>query len=188
MRGPVMPLPPSFLELLPRWVAQQRWYAGKGRVPALTRIGGLSLDEPAGEVGIEIHLVLDESGPARTVYQIPLTCRRARLAGADHALVATVREESVDGHVDGHGHQDARYIYDAPHDPVFAAALLRLIQDEGTASSQGPQGAGVAGYRVTSQDQGTVLASHVMSGEQSNTSLVLDLVDPLGVPSRPLIC
>ena len=32
MPGPFMPLTPSVLELLPKWVAQQRWYAGKGRV------------------------------------------------------------------------------------------------------------------------------------------------------------
>ena len=87
---PFMPLPPSFLELLPQWVARQRWYAGKGRVPVLRRVGGLSLEDPAGEVGIAVHLILDESGETPTVYQVPLTCRSARLAGADHALVATV--------------------------------------------------------------------------------------------------
>ena len=202
MRGPFTPLPPSVLELLPRWVAQQRWYAGKGRAPALRRIGGLTLKDPAGEVGIEVHLMLDESGSAPMIYQIPLTCRDARLPGADLALVATIEEQGVDsddGH-DGHSQQGARYIYDAPHDPVFATALLRLILDEGTASSHGPQGiegaegpgasggSRVDGHRITTDDVGGVLASHVLVGEQSNTSVILDLGDSAGASAKPLIC
>jgi maltokinase len=187
MQGPLMPLPPRFLELLPAWVVQQRWYAGKGRVPALRRIGGLLLEDPAGEVDIEIHLMLDGSGRTCTIYQVPLTYRRARLAGADHALVAIVE--------DGHdGRQGTRFIYDAPHDPVFATALLRLILDEGTASSDGSTGSEdsggshIDGHRITTDDLAGVLASHVLRGEQSNTSVVLDLVDSLGAPSNPLIC
>jgi maltokinase len=172
---------------LPPWVAQQRWYAGKGRVPVLRRIGGLRLEDPAGEVGIDVHLLLDESGQTPTIYQVPLTCRTARLPGADHALVAIVEEESIDRH-GGHSHKSTRYIYDAPHDPVFATALLRLIVDERTLSSDGPQGSGVAGHRTTTDDLGAVLASHVLSGEQSNTSVVLDVGDSLGATSEPLIC
>ena len=193
MQGPLMPLPPSVLELLPLlhpWVARQRWYAGKGRVPLLRRIGGLLLDDPAGEVGIDVHLLLDESGQTPTLYQVPLTYRDSRLAGADHALVAIVE----DGAHGRHGRVSTRYIYDAPHDPVFATALLRLILDEGTASSEGSTdsedsgGSHIDGHRTTTQDLGAVLASHVLSGEQSNTSVVLDLVDSRGAPSEPLIC
>ena len=147
MRGPFgspMPLPPSLLELLSPWVAQQRWYAGKGRVPALRRIGGLVLEDPAGEVGIDVHLMLDESGQTPTVYQVPLTSRRGRLTGADHALVATVEDESSRHH-GRYGSGGTRYIYDAPHDPVFAAALLRLILDEGSAASDGAPSADLPG-------------------------------------------
>ena len=193
MRGPSMPLPPSFLELLPPWVAQQRWYAGKGRVPQLRRIGGLLLEDPAGEVGIDIHLLLDDSGQTPTIYQVPLTYRSARLAGADHALVATIEDESMDQQ-DGPDPHATRYVYDGPHDPVFATALLRLILDQGTASSGGPDdaegsgGSGVAGHRISKDDLGAVLASHVLSGEQSNTSVVLDLADTLDATSKPLIC
>ena len=63
-------LTPSFAQFLPPWMAQQRWYAGKGRVPALRRIGGLRFEDPAGEVGIEVHLLLDESGQTPTIYQV----------------------------------------------------------------------------------------------------------------------
>jgi len=179
-------LTPSVTAFLPPWVAQQRWYAGKGRVPALRRIGGLRLEDPAGEVGIDVHLLLDESGPTPTTYQVPLTHRGARLPGADHALIATVEHRSLGN----------RYIYDAPHDPVFATALLRLMLDEATApsdgateTSEGVQGAGVArGHRVATADPGKLSASHVLKGEQSNTSIIMDLVDIVGTPSKPLIC
>lgn len=174
-------------ELLPSWMVQQRWYAGKGRVPVLRRIGGLRFQDPAGDVDIDVHLLLDESGQSPTIYQVPLTCRGAPLAGADHALVATVEDSS-------HGRHGTRYVYDAPHDPVFAAALLRFMLDEGTAasdeaSSSMAQGPGAArGHRVTTAIPGQPIASRVLKGEQSNTSIILDLVDALGAPSNPLIC
>ena len=100
-----------------------------------------------------------------------MTYRGARLAGADHALVATVE----------HGSLGTRYIYDAPHDPVFATALLRLMLDEATAASgrrdrtRAPSAS--RGHRVATADPGRLLASHVLTGEQSNTSIILELVD-----------
>ena len=93
--GPADTVTPSFAQFLPPWMAQQRWYAGKGRVPALKRIGGLRFEDPAGEVGVETWLVLDESGQDPTIYQVPLTYRGMRLAGADHALIATVEHNRL---------------------------------------------------------------------------------------------
>jgi len=201
MPGPLLPLPPSFLAILSTWVARQRWYAGKGRIPVLTRIGGLRLEDPDGEVDITVHLLLDESGGTSTTYQVPLTSRTDRLAGGDHALVATTED----------GQHDTRYFYDAPHDPVFAAALLRLMLDEGTAELDGATGTAdrgdrdresrdeglhgeqhrggfARGRRVARGELGELLAARVLVGEQSNTSIILDLVDTEGAPSKPLIC
>ncbi len=176
MQGSLSPSIPSFL---PPWVAQQRWYAGKGRIPALRRIGGLQLQDPAGQVDIDIHLLVDESAATPTTYQVPVTSRNAALPGAEHALVATIQD----------GRLGTRYLYDAPHDPVYAAELLRLMLDEGTTTSDRTQDSAVAwGHRVATADPGQLMTSHVMTGEQSNTSIILDLVDGLHAPSNPLIC
>ena len=201
---------PALDELLPSWMSQQRWYAGKGRVPVLRRIGGFRLPDPTGLVDVDVQLLLDESGDTPTIYQVPLTYRSAPLAGAGHALVATL--EHVGRARQGPG--STRYVYDAPHDPVFAAALLRLMLDERLATSDGrtsdrgtsdggtsdggtpdggtpggSRGAGFArGHRVATAVPVQVVASHVLKGEQSNTSVILDLVDGSGAPAKPLIC
>jgi maltokinase len=181
-------LTPALMAILPQWVALQRWYTGKGRVPVLTRIGGLWLQDPAGKVDINVHLLLDESGRTPAIYQVPLTARGERLAGADRALVATVEMGDQDN-------PDKLYVYDAPHDPAFATALLALMLDErsadfdGAAGTGDEQGTGVAtGHRLATTDPGEVLTSHVLVGEQSNTSIIIDLVDTLGIPSKQVIC
>jgi len=199
---------PSIMAVLPQWMARQRWYSGKGRVPVLRHIGALGLEDPAGKAEIDIHLLVDESGQAPTTYQVPLTCRSARLVGGDHALVATATPGSQDPAGEGipaggdvpAGGGRTRYYYDAPHDPAFAKALLALMLDEGAARSvrqksdrehgpADPQGlVGAGGHSLATTDPGEVSTSRVLVGEQSNTSIILDLVDILDVPSKPLIC
>jgi predicted trehalose synthase len=184
---PLLSSLPEVLPLLPAWMARQRWYTGKGRIPVLRIAGGLRLEDPTGQVGIDIHLLVDESGQTPTTYQVPLTCRSTRLAGGDAALVARME-------LTGPGDGDTRYIYDAPHDPAYASALLRLMLEEGTATSikaPGPDSApdcGADGHRLTTTDPGELHASRVLTGEQSNTSIIIDLVDTLGDPAEPLIC
>ncbi|GAA4345605.1 1,4-alpha-glucan branching protein GlgB [Angustibacter luteus] len=177
---------PSFATLLPDWVARQRWYANKGRTPRLNRIGGLRWQDPGGEVGIETWLVADtsgdETGPSgSTVYQVPLTYRAEPLPGLEHALVA-VAEHSTLG---------PRYIYDAPHDPVFVGAVLDLVLSEGSVDSDGPQGTGRAtGHRQQDLDAsqvGHLVDSRVLAGEQSNTSVVLQLAHADGTLAPPLL-
>ncbi len=78
-------------------------------------------------------------------------------------------EHSVLGH---------RWVYDGPHDPVYAAQLLELLQGRVRAQSSKVTGAveeSVVG--VPQPSWGTevhVRTSRVLSGEQSNTSVILD--------------
>jgi maltokinase len=174
-------LSPTKLELLPVWMATQRWYAAKGRVPRLRRLWSWRLDDPAGEVGIETLLVVDEGGAEPVVYQVPLTYRGAPLDGAQHALVGTT-EHSVLGR---------RWVYDGAHDPVYAAQLLALVLEQATpqaaTESDTPEPAVVAARHPSWKSITQLRGSRVLSGEQSNTSIIFDCVDGDGSPN-PLIC
>ncbi len=171
---------PSKLELVEGWMGAQRWYTAKGGRPLLRLVGRWRLDDPAGEVGVETLLVADESGTEPVVYQVPLTYRGAPLDGAEHALVGTT-EHSVLGR---------RWVYDAPHDPVYATQLLELVQGRVRAASSERSDAveeDVAGVPQPSWGrQVRVASARVLSGEQSNTSVILDAVDDAG-EAVPLI-
>jgi hypothetical protein len=117
---------PTKLELLATWLPRQPWYRDTGSPPALTRSGGFRLDDPAGEVGIELMLVTDGGGGGETTYFVPLAYRGAPLTGADEALVGTSE----------HGVLGTRWIYDTAHDPVAVAQLLALISGAAQAQHQ----------------------------------------------------
>ena len=174
-------LTPTKLELVGPWMARQRWYAAKGRPPVLRKLWSWRLDDPAGEVGIETLLVVDEGGPETVVYQVPLTYRGAPLEGGEHALVGTM-EHSVLG---------ARWVYDGTHDPVYAAQLLALVLEQATpqagSATDTPEPAVAAHRHPSWTTQTTVVGSRVLSGEQSNTSVIFDCTDESGAP-KPLIC
>ena len=172
---------PTKLELVAPWMARQRWYAAKGRLPVLRRLWSWRLDDPAGEVGVETLLLVDEGGSEPVVYQVPLTYRGAPLDGAQQALVGTM-EHSVLGR---------RWVYDGPHDPVYASQLLALTLGRAVPQAGGksdtPEPA-VAGVRHPSWTADLhVRGSRVLSGEQSNTSVILDCATTEGAPN-PLIC
>lgn len=172
-------LVPGKLDLLAEWLPAQRWYAAKGRLPRLLRVGGFRLDDPGGQVGIEILLVADVSGSPPVVYQVPLTYRGAPLAGADGALVGTAE----------HGVLGSRWIYDGPHDPVFGAGLLDLVQGRAQAQAQSESDTPdqtVVGHPVTDHHV-TAVSSSVLRGEQSNTSVICEVVDEAGAPADPVI-
>lgn len=174
-------LTPTKLELLSEWIGGQRWYSSKGRAPRLRRLWSWRLDDPAGEVGIETLLVVDTSGDLPVVYQVPLTYRGAPLPGAEEALVGTT-EHSVLGR---------RWVYDGPRDPVYAAQLAQLVmgraEPQSGSRSDTPE-PHVAGHAHPSwTDPVVVTGSRVLSGEQSNTSVIYLAHTSDGMP-RPLIC
>ena len=174
-------LSPTKLELVGPWMARQRWYAAKGRLPVLRKLWSWRLDDPAGPVGIETLVVVDEGGAEPVVYQVPLTYRGAPLEGGQQALVGTM-DHSVLGH---------RWVYDGPHDPVYAAQLLALVLEQAVPQAGGESDTvepDVVPRRHPSWTTETTLtSSKVLSGEQSNTSIVYQCVDAEGKP-KPLIC
>jgi maltokinase len=165
---------PDYLEA---WMVTQRWYAGKGRAPRFETIGGFALETPADGVSVRVHLILDHSAQP-LLYQVPLTERRHPLAGAERAIVGTRVDET-----------GTTYIYDGPHDPAYAGALLRLILNEGEALDPLASGRLAArGHRYPAGDGMQVLSSRVLDGEQSNTSIVYETALRDGGACPPVIC
>lgn len=168
-------LSPTKVQLIRRWIGAQRWYTGTAR-PRLRILDSWRLDDPRGEVGIETIAVLDESGAAPVVYQVPLTYRGAPLDGAERALVGEM-EHSVLGH---------RWVYDAPHDPVYVTQLLALLRgrvaaQHGTVSDTlDPDVVGAPHPAWPTDPQPS--SSRVLTGEQSNTSVHITPVEGTGSP------
>jgi predicted trehalose synthase len=111
------------------WVAQQRWYAGKGHEPRFRVLDA----QPA--PGATRYLLMDDAGTLPALYHVPL------------AVVA----EPIEPH-GVVGRHDAGYLIDAARHPEFAVGTLAEM--------------GVDVSRVT--------GSRVLTGEQSNTSIVFD--------------
>jgi maltokinase len=190
--GPGIVLPTN----LDSWVGEQRWFAGKDHTPALRSIGHWTMPSTDPGVGIHCHLLFDAASRHATVYQVPVTSRREPLTGmAPTALIETSTGD------DGL----PRYLYDATADPAFAAALLGFILSDGTTPTvtptagpaAGTTGMAARGERVLLPGGNSpigdpaglaVAASRVLTGEQSNTSIIIDLVDSAGRAGRPVIC
>ena len=140
---------------LSAWMAKQRWYSAKGRSPRL-RVKG-TLEDSIDGVGITSYLLIDEASAKPVLYHVPVTFRDEPFTGLENSLI---------GEVDG------RWAYDGPHDPAYAKALLRAIGE----------GRELSGHDTTARGHalsstGRIRGSRVLSGEQSNTSIICDLDD-----------
>src|SRR4051794_27561416 len=99
---------PTKAELIADWLPSRAWAAGA--VAPFELLGAYRFDDPAGEVGIETHLVRAGNGD---VLQVPLTYRATPLDAAERHLVGTME----------HTHLGRRWFYDGCGDPVYAAAV-----------------------------------------------------------------
>ncbi|WP_378144777.1 phosphotransferase [Cnuibacter sp. UC19_7] len=161
------------------WMRTCRWFRATASDPVLTRIGVWVLPDPKHQVAIEVQLVHDAT--TDVLYQVPLTARTSPLLGGDDALV----EQTPDG----------VSVYDGPHDPAFARALLMMILTEGrtdAAAADAPVPSdgvtSAAGHHGHVDTAVRVVGSHVLRGEQSNTSIIVETVHPNGKPATPIIC
>jgi phage tail protein X len=107
-------LQPTKLELVASWLPSRSWFADDA-AGDLVQVGAFRFDDPAGDVGLQVLIVrAAEDGP---LYQVPLTYRDAPLEGATDGLVGEA----------AHSILGTRYVYDGCHDPVFVAALARVV-------------------------------------------------------------
>ncbi|WP_019174779.1 maltokinase N-terminal cap-like domain-containing protein [Brevibacterium ravenspurgense] len=108
-------LSPGKIDLIEEWLPKQPW-ANVEPGTKLSRVSSFRFDDPAGEVGVEFHLVKAADGDD-TVYQVPLTYRGAPLAGAEGHLITEMDHPKL-------GH---RWVYDGAADPVCVLETLRAI-------------------------------------------------------------
>jgi hypothetical protein len=101
-------LEPTKRELLEAWLPTQPW---GGPLDAV--LGAYRLDDPAGEVGIEVHLVRGVDGLVR---QVPTTYRAVPLSGA--TLIGTTMHTVL----------GKRWVHDGCTDPVAVAALTAAVR------------------------------------------------------------
>jgi hypothetical protein len=113
---------PTKLELLTAWLPGCHWYPGED-VKDLQRVGACRLDDPAGEVGVEILLVRAEHGP---LVHTPMTYRGAPLEGAEPHLIGTTEHDVL----------GTRWVYDAVADPVFLETVTAVIRTGGTEAEE----------------------------------------------------
>jgi maltokinase len=139
----------TFEDTLARWLPAQRWYSGTAAIRDLTITSQTTLVEGDPELR---HLIV-------TVPANGTTARYQIVAGLRSEVPASLRR-AVIGPV-----SPGVTAYDALHDPALAGMLLRAIARQETVGplrfGQEP-GAGISDG----------LDSFVLSGEQSNTSIV----------------
>ena len=158
-----MILPPVDPAFLGSWMTRQRWFANKGVLPALEELGSFEFETSEPGVGIVTHLLLDHTAGQPVLYQVPLTYRRVPLERSV-ALVGVL---------------DDLHVYDGPHDAAYTAALLEFIAGGREVTGKGSWAIGKHTAGVVS----TELQSRVLTGEQSNTSIIYEADG-----AAPVIC
>jgi predicted trehalose synthase len=183
----------SIPDLLGPWLTRQRWFAAKStELLRVRRIGGLRLADPHDVVGVEVHIVEVEMGNGeRATYQVPLTYRSLPDPSLSSALIGVFRHPDLGD----------RLVYDGPHDPAFVSALLRLLSGGRAIAVDctiGPNGEDCCGSSTHGGAVGVMQRlrppapgpSRVLSGEQSNTSIIIGAgsTDPMIVKLFRLLC
>ena len=149
---------------LHEYLERQRWFAGKGRDFTVESVHPLSwLSPPRVWPAVRVELVTvrytDTTGGGSDVdvYQLPLSYREEPDEHLGHAVIADWKEPDLGNTV--------VWAYDALHDKAATAYYLSGLL-EGTSRAD------VSFHRIGEVDLEADLPSLVLTGEQSNTSLV----------------
>lgn len=131
-------------------LTQQRWFPVKGSGVTLRPLGRLPLPEPEG-VRLAHLLVAADTASGSQVLQVPLTVRERPLPQTTPL-----------------GSWQDRPVYEGPHDPAWVAAMLDSLHARvhGPVSVQG---------RALGTLPGLTAIGRVLEGEQSNTSVIIDI-------------
>lgn len=162
------------LELLRGWMPDQRWFSGHGTPPELQVVGSYELEHPDPQVRlISVAIVRDTGATPAATYQVPLVIREVDAQVAALGFIGQVTEQ---------GARSA--LVDGAHDPAFAEALLTLIDEEREAGAGSTR---AYGQPMPGAAIGSFVTSRVLTGEQSNTSIICELAGADGAAATPII-
>ncbi|WP_425524468.1 maltokinase N-terminal cap-like domain-containing protein, partial [Paenarthrobacter nicotinovorans] len=156
-------LNPSIEGLLRTWLPGKRWFPVKSPDFALEQVGGFRL-QGSGDAVLEVlvlavtHRTAD-GGPRTDVIQVPLSFHSQPLVDAPSALLGEYTDPEL----------GLRLVYDAVYDSEFVTAWLQLMRSEGNVGSA--RGHLTRGRVPLPENPVSV---RVLSGEQSNTSVIID--------------
>jgi maltokinase len=141
-------------DALAPWLGSQRWFAGKGQGPRdLAIVADTEL--VAGDPELRHLIVAVSHGTTVDYYQILVGLRRKLPARLKHVTIGTV----------GDGVAGGRIAYDALHDADLTKPLLAAIASNASLGT-------LQMHKVEGAEFETGLDSLVITGEQSNTSMV----------------
>ncbi|PYK29487.1 MAG: maltose alpha-D-glucosyltransferase [Verrucomicrobia bacterium] len=148
-------------EILPEYIANCRWFGAKARTLRQMRVierSAISPDTNAGQLWVVEVSYLD--GPTEH-YSLPVKIAppekaKAISQAAPNAVIAQFQDGSI--------------LFDAVWDHEFREKLFRLMLDRQPASGRNGKLVGLINPRVGKIDN--VPASHVLSAEQSNSSVL----------------
>jgi len=139
----------TFEDTLATWLVKQRWFAGKGRtVHDLAVVADTEIIP--GDPGLRHLMVTVSHGATSDCYQL--------FVGYRARLPARLRHAQIGAH-------DGLQIYDGLHDTALTRTLLDAIVDDRTVGM-------LRFCRIPEAEIEPGLDSLVLTGEQSNTSLV----------------
>ncbi|MGZ6741101.1 MAG: maltokinase N-terminal cap-like domain-containing protein, partial [Nocardioides sp.] len=148
-------------DLLATFVAQARWFGGKGRPFSISggrRLGEVPGHVPGGpRVAIDLVTVSFEDGGEDEYYQLPLAFYAEPQDRLEHALVGSWADEDF----------GTSHVYDAVHDREAMACWLRSFDHDPEHPSEGP----LRFHRLPGHDLDLESHSTLFSGEQSNSSV-----------------
>jgi hypothetical protein len=156
---------PTKAELIAAWLPSRAWSGSAGG--PLELMGAYRFDDPAGEVGIETHLVRTAEG---VVLQVPLTYRGTPLASAERHLAGTME----------HTHLGRRWVYDGCGDPVYVTALAAAIGTGGGEAEEWVETDGAPVRRVAT-------ASVAGSGAPGTATTAFASVEPIDGPAATTV-
>jgi maltokinase len=139
----------ALIARLPGWLAEQRWFASKGRaIQAVRPVRATVLQDGEPELVHLVVAVLHDGGEER--YQVLVGLRRMLPEYLEHARIADLPD---------------RVAYDATYDPDLCGRLLELMDAD--AETEGLRFGTEPGVELR-----TGLPSRPVGAEQSNTSIV----------------